>query len=218
MQQVLIVGSGAASAELVMYIDDHNRHVPYTEQFEVMGFIEYEENRNKYWSKYNNKKPIVGDLDTFDFDQGVHVLIAIGNTRYRSQILEKLRNKDIHTNFIHYSSMIDGSVVLGCGNIIYPHCIVGPQVVIGNWNLITSYSFVSHDCRIGNNNIMSTSGLAGHVEMGNNNFLGIRSTCLPGISIGSNNIIQAGMIVDKSIPDGTTVFYRYKEKLIVGNQ
>lgn len=217
MQEVLIIGSGAVSAELVMYIDDHNRHVPYTDQFEVMGFIEYEENRNKYWSKYNHKKPIVGDLDTFDFDQNINVLIAMGNVGYRSQIIDMLKNKSIHTNFIHYSTMVDETVELGCGNIIYPQCIVGPQAVIGNWNLITSFSFISHDCRIGENNVMSTAGLAGHVLVGNNNMFGIRSTCLPGISIGSNNVIQAGMIVDKSISDGFTVFHRYKEKIILGN-
>jgi len=85
---------------------------------------------------------------------------------------------------------------------------------IGNHNLITSYSFISHDCKIGNGNFFSTAGLAGRITIGDNNFFGIRSTVIPHVSIGSSNVVQAGMIVDKSVKDNTTIFYRYKEQIL----
>jgi acetyltransferase-like isoleucine patch superfamily enzyme len=74
--------------------------------------------------------------------------------------------------------------------------------------------FISHDCKIGNGNFFSTAGIAGRIEIGDNNFFGIRSTVIPHVSIGNNNIIQAGMVVDKSIKDNSTIFYRYKEQII----
>jgi hypothetical protein len=37
---------------------------------------------------------------------------------------------------------------------------------------------------------------------------------IPDVNIGNGNMIQAGMMVDKSIKDETTIFYRYKESVI----
>ena len=82
------------------------------------------------------------------------------------------------------------------------------------YNTITSYSFISHDTIIGNGNFCSTVGIAGRVSIGNDNFFGIRSTILPDIVIGDRNVIQAGMIVDKSVENSSTVFYKYKERII----
>jgi len=212
MKHIIIVGTGAVSAELVMYINDHNKHVPSCEKYEVDGFIEYEENRSRYWAKYNHTRPILGSLDSFKFEEGLIFILAVADIDFRRFVLDKIGESVIWANFIHYSVMMDMSVSMGRGNIIYPYTIIGPNVVIGDFNLITSYSFISHDCRVGSNNFFSTAGIAGHVTIGDNNFFGIRSTCLPEITIGSNNRIQAGMIVDKSINNEVTVFHRFKEK------
>jgi bifunctional N-acetylglucosamine-1-phosphate-uridyltransferase/glucosamine-1-phosphate-acetyltransferase GlmU-like protein len=56
--------------------------------------------------------------------------------------------------------------------------------------------------------------LCGHTTVGDDNYMGIRATTVPEISIGDRNKIQAGMILDKNVGDDSTVFYRYKEKLL----
>ena len=61
---------------------------------------------------------------------------------------------------------------------------------------------------------LSVAGLAGSVKVGSNNYFGLRSTVIPGVEVGNNNVIQAGMIVDKNVKDDTTVFYRFKEKVM----
>lgn len=73
---------------------------------------------------------------------------------------------------------------------------------------------ISHDCKVGNNNILSTALLCGHVTVGDNNRFGIRSTVIPHIHIGNKTLIQAGMVVDKNVPDEATIFHRFKEKII----
>ena len=91
---------------------------------------------------------------------------------------------------------------------------MGPNVKLGDFNLLTSQSIISHDCVVGDYNFFATSLLCGHNIVGDDNYFGIRGTTLPEISIGNRNVIQAGMIVDKNIENDTTIFYRYKEKLL----
>lgn len=67
---------------------------------------------------------------------------------------------------------------------------------------------------MGNYNFFSTVGLCGHVEVGDENMFYIKSTVIPHVTIGNRNTIQAGMIVDKNVADDTTVFHRFKEKVI----
>ena len=215
MKKTVIIGTGAVAAELTSYIIDNNKLVNNESKKELLGYIEYEHNIEKYWKKYELEKPILGDIDNYTFDNDIEVIIGISDIKFRNITISKLSAKNVKIGqFIHHSVIIPENCELGKGNIIYPFCIIGPNCKIGNYNLITSYSFISHDSVLGDGNFLSTSGLAGRVSIGNNNFLGIRSTILPSVSLGDNNMIQAGMVVDKSITSDSTVFYRYKEKII----
>jgi UDP-3-O-[3-hydroxymyristoyl] glucosamine N-acyltransferase len=215
MRNIIIIGTGAVAAELTSYIEDNNRKVDSGNSIKLKGYIDYEYNKNTYWKKYNLKAPILCDIDSYVSSANEEVIIGISDISFRKQMIEKLIQKNAPiASFIHSSVIIPDSVQLGLGNIIYPFCIIGPNTIVGNFNMITSYSFISHDCRIGNGNFLSTAGIAGRVDIGDNNFFGIRSTVIPHVTIGDNNTIQAGMIVDKSIKDDSTVFYRYKEQVL----
>ncbi len=215
MRKIVIIGTGAVAAELTSYIEDNNKHTNSESQIDLLGYIDYEYNIEKYWQKYQLQKPVLGDVDNFNFKNEIEVLIGISDIKFRNEIISKLETKGVtFCQFIHYSVIIPETIELGKGNIIYPFCIIGPNSKIGDFNMITSYSFISHDCVVGNGNFFSTAGIAGRVSVGDCNFFGIRSTVIPHISIGNRNMIQAGMMVDKSIKDETTVFYRYKESII----
>jgi len=215
MKNLIIIGTGAVAAELTSYIEDYNTKVGLDNSINLLGYIEYEFNIEKYWAKYKLKAPVLCDIDSYVPSDIEEVLIGISNISFRNEIIDRLlKKKACIANFIHSSVIIPESVQLGTGNIIYPFCIIGPNTVIGNFNMITSYSFISHDCIIGNGNFLSTAGIAGRINIGDNNFFGIRATVLPHVSIGNNNVIQAGMVVDKSIKDDTTIFYRYKEQVL----
>ncbi len=211
---VIIIGSGAVSAEITSYIQHNNEHAA-THQLNVSGYLDYENNIEKYWSKYKLKKPVISDIDHYEIKADDHFIIAISDINFRLRMIEIIKQKGGEIiGFIHHSVIIAESANIGKGNIIYPYCIIGPNTAIGDNNLITSYSFISHDCIVGNNNFLSTAGISGNVQVQNNNFFGIRSTVLPNITIGSRNTIQAGMIVDKNVKDDSIVFHRFKEKII----
>jgi hypothetical protein len=57
--------------------------------------------------------------------------------------------------------------------------------------------------------------LSGYNKVGNDNLFGSNVSSFPSVNIGSSNIISAGIILDKNVLDGSTIFYRYKEKVFV---
>lgn len=219
MQKIVIIGTGAVAAELTSYIEDNNNAVAEDEKLDLIGYIDYDYNKSKYYDVYGLEKPLIADIDTYQFPEEVQVIMGISDIEFRNKLIAILKSKSVELRtFIHTSSIIAKSAEIGSGCIIYPFCIIGPNVKLGDYNLITSYSAISHDCVIGNGNFFSTAILAGRVVVGNDNFFGVRSTVIPSLSIGNNATIQAGMIVDKNVENDTTVFYRFKEKVMVIKQ
>ena len=215
MKDIIIIGTGAVAAELTSYIEDNNRAFSNKNKVNIVGYIDYKDNIEKYWRKYKFSVPVICDIDEYSPIKDEQVIIGVSNIKFRNKLIKKLKyKKATFASFIHHSTIIPKSARIGVGNIIYPNCIIGPNTTLGDFNIITSYSFISHDCMIGNGNFFSTAGIAGRVTILDNNFFGIRSTVIPSIEIGSNNIIQAGMVVDKNINDNTTIFYRFREKII----
>lgn len=212
MRNVIILGAGGAGAEVTFYIEDHNAKVRKDDHINILGYID---DSKKSWEKYNYKAPLICDIDSYSPKEDEEVLIAVGDMKSRKKIIEVLLQKKVRIgSFIHPSVIIPENIEMGIGNIVMPFCVIEKYAIIGNYNFITSFSFISHNCVVGDNNFFSVAGIAGSVKVGNNNYFGIRSTVIPGIEIGDNNVIQAGMIVDKNVKDDTTVFYRFKEKVL----
>jgi sugar O-acyltransferase (sialic acid O-acetyltransferase NeuD family) len=208
MKNIIIVGTGAVAAELTSYMDDYK-------DISIKGYIDYNENIERYWKAYKLEMPVLGDINSYSFSGDEFFVIGISDLTFRSKMIKIIKEKGGNfLNIIHPSVIISKTAVIGEGNIIQPYCIIGPNVKIGNFNLLTSQTIVSHNSELGNNNFLATAILCGHVKVKDDNYFGIRSTVLPKINIGFSNKIQAGMIVDKNIKDNSTIFYRYKEQIL----
>ncbi|RLD26448.1 MAG: hypothetical protein DRI75_11710 [Bacteroidetes bacterium] len=212
MRNVIILGAGGAGAEVTFYIEDHNSKVGVDQQIRISGYID---DSKENWAKYKYKAPLLSNIDSYTPKEGEEVLIAIMDISFRQKMIKVLLDKNAKIgSFIHESVIKPDTMELGVGNIVFPFCILEKHAKIGNYNFLTSYCFISHDCVVGDNNFLSVAGLAGSVKVGNNNYFGLRSTVIPGVEVGNNNVIQAGMIVDKNVKDDTTIFYRFKEKVM----
>ncbi|MEY8020087.1 acetyltransferase [Muriicola sp. SD30] len=212
MRNVIILGAGGAGAEVTFYIEDHNSKVGPEDQINIKGYLD---DSKENWKKYNFQAPHLGNIHTYSQTDGEELLIAVGSMDSRKKLIDIIKQKNIIVgSFIHHSVVMPENLDIGIGNIVFPFCILEKYATIGNYNFLTSYCFISHDCIVGDNNFLSIAGLAGSVKVGNNNYFGLRSTVIPGIEIGNNNVVQAGMLVDKNIKDDTTVFYRFKEKVM----
>ena len=213
MIKIVIIGAGNYAAEVASCFDAIIiNHQP----IEVKGYIDYEYNIEKYWKKYKLEKPVLGDIDNYQFQEDEYYIIGMFNFEFRKKMINQVKEKGgKFLNLIHPTAIVERNAIMGTGNIFFPYSFLGANAQIGDFNTINLQSIVSHDCRVGSNNTVATAVLCGNVHVGDDNLFGIRSTILPGVKVGSRNTIQAGMTVDKDVSDDSVIFHRFKEKITV---
>lgn len=215
MRNVIILGTGGCAAELTFLIEDNNAKLPADHWINILGYIDYADHLKDNYDKYDFEAPVLCDIDGYEPKPDEEVLIGVMSIPFKEKMIKALKEKNAKIgSFFHHSVVMPPNLNIGEGNIVFPFCILEKYATVGNYNLLISYSFIAHDCVVGDNNFLSGAGIAGSVKVGDNNYFGLRSTVVPGVTIGNGNTIQAGMLVDKNVKDDTTVFYRFKEKIM----
>jgi acetyltransferase EpsM len=213
MKKIIILGCGSHAAELVDYIEYINK-TSTQNQYNIIGLMDVTE---EHYHHYGYNYPYLGDIDEHIVDVEVFYLLGIGNLTIRTKVLEEFKLKNAKfTGIIHPTALISDSAEIGEGTIISHNASVGPKAKIGRFNVINSRCTIGHDSIIGENNFISPQVvLGGGSKVGDNNLLGTNSCLIPEIEVGNNNKIMAGMVISNKVKDFETVFYRYKEKLII---
>lgn len=213
MLDLIFIGSGGAAAEVAAYVEDQrSAGLPARKIAGFLGPSEAEFLAAQ--ERYGFTAGYLGDPEEYGYSTAYDYLVAFSNPLAKRALIDRLSTLGLSfPNIVHPSATVARSARLGHGNIVGPHCVIGPACEVGHFNLLTAYSFISHGCRLGSFNFFSTSGISGHARVGDANFFGIRATILPHVEVGNENVIQAGMIVDKSVGNRETVFYKYKERV-----
>lgn len=213
MKNLIIIGCGSHAAELVDYIEYINKY-SVTIKYNIKGLID---NTQTHYNHYNYKYKFMGDVDNHIVDPDVYYLMGIGNMAIRTKVFNEFKLKDAKfTGIIHPTALISNSAEIGEGTVISHNASIGPKAIIGAYNVINSRCTIGHDSRIGDNNFLSPQVvLGGSAKIGSNNLLGTNSCVIPEIEIGNNNIIMAGMVITNKVNNDETIFYRYKEKLVI---
>ncbi|SMO50567.1 sugar O-acyltransferase, sialic acid O-acetyltransferase NeuD family [Saccharicrinis carchari] len=212
MTELIIIGAGGHAAELNEYIN----YAPCqseAQQIKIKGFLD---DNAKSYEAYQFTAPYLGSINEHIIAKDTCYLMAIANLKYRRPIIERFLAKGAKfISFIHKTALVSPSAVIGEGSIIGPNVNLGPNVKIGEFNLINSRCSLGHDTRVGNFNFISPNVcFSGFTTIGHENLFGINSVTIPQITIGNNNKIAAGMVIDQNVKDDSTVFYRFKEKVI----
>jgi len=213
MKNLIIIGCGSHAAELVDYIEYINKY-SVTMKYNIKGLID---NTHTHYDHYNYNYKFMGNVDDHIVDPNIFYLMGIGNMAIRIKVFNEFKLKNAKfTGIIHPTALISDSAEIGEGTVISHHASIGPKAIIGSCNVINSRCTIGHDSIIGENNFLSPQFvLGGYAKIGNNNLLGTNSCVIPEIEIGNNNKIMAGMVITNNVHNDETVFYRYKEKLIV---
>lgn len=214
MKNLIFVGTGAVAAENTCYTSTAEYKIE-GDDIVLKGYIGDGDDLVKNHSHYGFTAPILGGVKDYQIEPDDRFVIAINNPSTRHRIADELKSRGAKfANLIHPSCVIAKDAIIGEGNIISPFSIIGPKAVVGDFNILTSYSAISHDCVVGSYNSFSSVIVCGYCHIGDNNSFWIKSTVVYSVNVGSNCVIQAGMVVDKDVPDGTTVFYKYKERIM----
>lgn len=194
--KVILVGAGGFGREVLNLL--------YNTNYEVVGFIDKNINKNKKINIIGNDN-IIPKL--FKKYSDIKIFVSIGNIQVRKKIIKKIKTNQLEQiSFIHNTSAYFIKK-LKMGSIIYPNCTIMNDCKIGEGTVINSGVNIGHDSQIGNYcNINPGVNLAGNVKIGNECMIGMGTKIKEGITIGRNSVVGAGSLVLKNIPPNS-LFY-----------
>ncbi len=124
----------------------------------------------------------------------VRAVLAIGENATRHALARRARCRFI--TLVHPSAVVDPSVVLGLGTVVFAGSVIQPDTHLGAHVIINTAASVDHDCRLGDAvHVAPGVRLAGTVTLGEGVFVGIGAAIIPNRSVGAWSRIAAGACV-----------------------
>ena len=202
MKRLALVGSSELGLRLIHYFEStgFGSVVGMFDDFETEGTVKQD-------------RPILGTTEDMParFKKGVFdaAVIAVGyrHRKFRKDVYEYLRSHRIPiATFVHPSSYVDASAVIGEGAIVLVDCTIDMYARVGENVLLSSRCFLSHHVKVGSHTFCGPAvNLAGHTEVGVCCFLGIGTTSVDGVRIGLNVQTAAGSVLTQDVPDHVMV-------------
>lgn len=202
MNKILIIGAGGFGREVAWLIERINEK---NKVWNLLGFID--DNPNAQGNDLNGYK-VVGTINDLGFYNDVYVTCAVGSSKTRRAIIEKI--KKINSN-IKFATLVDPTVEMsrfveiGVGTIICAHTILTTNIKIGEHVIINLDCTVGHDAILSNYVTLYPSvNASGNTTYGECVELGTGAQIIQGKVIGKGSIVGAGSVVVKDLPDECT--------------
>lgn len=136
------------------------------------------------------------------FNPQTHMMmVAVGDSKERKKVVEKLPRGTSYFTFIHPTAQImSDDIVIGQGSFIGANCILTTNILLGNHSLLNRGVQIGHDSVIGNFfSAMPGVIVSGNVLIGDNVYMGNNSTAREKISICEEVVIGSNACVVKDI-------------------
>ena len=203
-KRIAIYGAGGLGREVaggIQRINNAGR-----QQWEIVGFFD---DNIPVGSQVSHYGQVLGGINELNaFSEPLALAIAVGATKTRKQIHDRISNPNISfPNLIAPSfRVLDRQTFeIGEGNIIQDNCSVTCDVKIGNFNVFNGSNALGHDVNVGDFNVLMPGvRLSGEVKLGTCNLLGVDSIVLQRVKIGDNVTLGAGSVMMTKPKDGFT--------------
>ena len=150
-----------------------------------------------------------GSLPLAKFDPNKYeVIVAIGDSKTRKNIVDKLPLSTKFFTFIHPTVLIVGeNIKIGEGSFIGAYSILTTNIKLGKHSLLNRSNHIGHDSIIGDYfSAMPGAIVSGNVNIGNKVYIGTNSSIREKINICNNVTIGLNSGVIKDInQEGTYV-------------
>lgn len=180
-----LIGAGGFANEVKAHMGD----------FAMKCFVDDE------YFKPNHKN--IYPLSEFDPEE-YEVLIAIGDSRNRYDIVQRLPKETQYFTFIHPTVQILGNdVYIGKGSIICAGSILTTNIKIGNHTHLNLQTTIGHDCTIGDYFTTAPGAkISGNCIIHDMVYIGTNASVKQGITIHSLSTIglNAGVVKDINDP------------------
>lgn len=190
MDKVYIIGDGGFAQEVKMHAERND--------FQVMGLIGQKEEEDFF--------RLASTAHYFD-KKKTKIFLGVGSPLLKN----RLYNKYDQYGLFEFPNLIDKSVIydkliIGIGNIICPGNIITTNVKIGSFVTINLSCTIGHDVVITDfSSIMPKAAISGKVELGHSSYIGAGATILEKIVVGNYSVVGGGALVNKDVPEYTTV-------------
>lgn len=147
-----------------------------------------------------------GTLPLSSFDPTEYkVLVAVGSSKDRYDIVQKLPKETKYFTFIHSTALIAGDVKIGEGSFIGAYSILTLNIKIGKHTLLNRGNQIGHDTTIGDYfSAMPGAIVSGNVTIYDLVYMGTNSSIKEKISIHSLSTIGSNAAVVKHINEPGT--------------
>lgn len=155
--------------------------------------------------QYYKERDVLGIrvLKESEFNPDTHkLIIAVGDTQLRRQIVQRFPDNTEYAKIIHPSAVISKWIEIGDGSIITAGVILTCQIKIGKHAHLNLHTTVGHDCTIGDYLTAAPGAkISGGCHISDNVYLGSNCVIKDKVSIVENVIIGMGGVVTKDIID-----------------
>jgi len=181
-----LIGAGGHAQEVRAHIGD----------FTMKCFVD-----DIYWKP---NKDYVFPLSEFDPTE-YEVLVAVGNSKDRYDIVNKLPKETKYFTYIHPSAQLLSPIFIGEGSFIGANCVLTCGIKIGKHAVLNRAVHIGHDCIIGDYfSAMPGSIVSGNVTIYDCVYLGTNSSIKEKLSIHSLTTIGLNSGVVKNIKEPGT--------------
>jgi sugar O-acyltransferase (sialic acid O-acetyltransferase NeuD family) len=147
--------------------------------------------------KYVNDNTL--PLSKFDPNKFV-VMIAVGGSKDRYDIISKLPQSTEYFTFIHPTTLIGDNVEIGEGSFIGAYSILTTDIKLGKHSILNRGNQIGHDCEIGDYfSAMPGAIVSGNVKVYDCVYMGTNSSIKEKLSIHSLSTIGMNSCVIKDI-------------------
>ncbi len=207
MQHIVIAGGGGFGIEIAEYLrqDIERGHL---KNAAIRGVID--DTFAQRATPPNFPVPYLGSICDYSPEPGDCIVIAIGSTRGRAAVYEKLHQTGVKfLTYVHSSAYVAKDAQLGEGSIVCANSIINSQAQVGSFAAINVFCSVGHGARVGEFSVLSPySALNGDASIGKSCFLGTRATVFPKVSIGDHCVVDSHSFVKANVDNKKIISVR----------
>lgn len=199
LKDLVIIGAGGFGREVLWTAQSCNKT---SKKYNIIGFIDDDKILT---NNVTHGIKVLGGTEWFSTQKtrNLHCVIAIGDSKIRQAIVEKIEKTNVKfTTLIHPSVIHSDSVEIGEGTIVQAGSVLTVDTKIGNHCKIDTNCTIAHDCIL-EDYVTLNPGV--HIN-GNNRvetgaYLGSGVVTKEKIRIGKWCIIGAGTVLIKDTKD-----------------
>lgn len=198
----LVIYGASDFAEVVTTI------IKLTTDYEIIGYLD--DNPDRIGVQFMESK-VLGGIDLLQHlkNSGVeNAVIGFGDCKGRLYAGNKISEIGLKcVTLIHPAATISDRSKINEGALIMAGAVIDPFVQIGSNTIINKNCVIGHHTQIGTAvHIASGVCTGGNCKIEDGAFVGIGANILNNIKIGASSIVGAGSLVNKHVPESSTVW------------